>query len=178
MTTIQLSTGETLLLREAELDDAAIMIQHAKRVGDETNYLSFSGDEFRKTVEEERVIIQQHRQAVNQIFLLAFIDAQLVGMGNVMATHKARGRHFAEFGLSVIKEHWGKGIGRHMIHYFIDWARRGGVIRKLNLQVQANNERAIQLYQRLGFVEEGRLARGVYVDGQFYDLVQMGLLID
>lgn len=178
MTTIQLKTGETLLLREAELEDAATMIRHAKQVGDETTYLSFSGDEFKKTIKEEQAIIQQHRQAINQIFLLALVDDQLVGMGNVLSTHKARGRHFAEFGLSVIKEHWGKGIGRHMINCFINWAREGGVIRKLNLQVQANNERAIQLYQELGFVEEGRLVRGTCVEGQFYDLVQMGILID
>jgi RimJ/RimL family protein N-acetyltransferase len=38
------------------------------------------------------------------------------------------------------------------------------------------NERAIQTFQKCGFVVEGILRQNEYVDGQYYDTVIMGLL--
>jgi len=37
---------------------------------------------------------------------------------------------------------------------------------------------ALQLYRKLGFREEGRVTRGLCVDGRFYDLIMMGMELD
>jgi len=60
----------------------------------------------------------------------------------------------------------------------LDWAKTSGVIRKINLNVQTNNEVAIALYEKFGFEKEGTIRRDLYVDGKFYDAYAMGILID
>lgn len=47
---------------------------------------------------------------------------------------------------------------------------------KASLSVLDFNARAIKVYQRLGFKEEGRLRQERYLDGKYHDLVLMGLL--
>jgi len=56
------------------------------------------------------------------------------------------------------------------MQYLISWARDNPAIEKFELQVRSSNERAIRLYESLGFREEGRKVKrlkygpGVYVD--------------
>jgi ribosomal protein S18 acetylase RimI-like enzyme len=46
------------------------------------------------------------------------------------------------------------------------------------LSVFPHNDAAIALYRKFGFVQEGRLVRHVRrADGQFWDLIEMGLLL-
>jgi RimJ/RimL family protein N-acetyltransferase len=47
---------------------------------------------------------------------------------------------------------------------------------KVFLTVQANNMRAIRSYEACGFAEEGRLRQHVWSNGQYFDLVYMGIL--
>jgi RimJ/RimL family protein N-acetyltransferase len=51
-------------------------------------------------------------------------------------------------------------------------------VRKLNLSVRADNQRALRLYRSLGFEAEGRTARALRVGGRFFAEVNMGLCLD
>ena len=64
-----------------------------------------------------------------------------------------------------------------MVEALIDWAH-GHDVRKVNLEVRADNARAIALYVRLGFREEGRVTRAFCIEGRFFDGLVMGLEID
>jgi RimJ/RimL family protein N-acetyltransferase len=65
-----------------------------------------------------------------------------------------------------------------MMEYLIDWGKDSKVIRKFNLRVRDDNTRAIKLYKKLGFIEEGITTREFYINGKFFDFVRMGLCID
>ena len=83
--------------------------------------------------------------------------------------------HRARFGISVLKELWGMGIGRMLMESCIDCARRAGYT-QLELEVVADNERAMSLYRRAGFVEYGRNPRGYWSSSTgFQELVHMRL---
>jgi len=178
MQTILLKTDEQLIIREAQKADASPILQYVKTVGDESNFLTFSGAEFTLSREEEEAVLEAHHLAPNQIYLLAEIEGQIVGVLNVKSSKRKRLEHIGEFGVSVLKKHWNKGIGGHLLRYTVDWAKATGLIRKLNLRVIANNEAAIHLYQKIGFVEEGRVSRDMRIGEQFFDSLLMGLLID
>ena len=60
----------------------------------------------------------------------------------------------------------------------IAWAEGTNLLRKLDLSVQVRNERAVHLYQTLGFEIEGLRKRGVYKEGEYLDVYLMGKLID
>ena len=106
----RLKNGELLIIRHAEPADAKAIIGYVKTVGDETTFLTFEGWEFTKTEEEEMAIISAHRDAPNKLFIVALIDGKVVGLLNVSASHKKRLQHKGEFGISVLKAHWKKGI--------------------------------------------------------------------
>ena len=61
--------------------------------------------------------------------------------------------------------------------YAVDWARRSGVITRIELQVFTSNTVAINLYQKHGFEIEGRGRKAVFREGKYQDDYVMGLLI-
>lgn len=67
--------------------------------------------------------------------------------------------HRAEFGISILKEYWGLGIGRALMEACIHCAKTAGYA-QLELEVVAENARAIFMYQTAGFVEYGRNPKG------------------
>ena len=68
-------------------------------------------------------------------------------------------RHRAEFGISVLRAYWGLGLGRALTEACIQCAKEAGY-EQIELTVVAENERAIALYRKAGFVEFGRNPRG------------------
>ncbi len=91
------------------------------------------------------------------------------------AGERPRVRHRGEFGISVRKEYWGLGIASLMLDRLLDWARRSGIVTKINLRVRVDNLRAIRLYERKGFVREGTISREAVVDGEYFSDYHMGL---
>jgi RimJ/RimL family protein N-acetyltransferase len=59
----------------------------------------------------------------------------------------------------------------------VDWARGTGVVTRVELQAFAGNDAATRLYERLGFVTEGRRRRAVFRDGEYQDDVIMAILL-
>jgi len=112
------------------------------------------------------------------VALIAEMDGEIAGLLHVEGSPKKRLRHNGEFGITVRKAYWGKGIGPRLMEAMIDWAKASGLVRKLNLKVLVNNTNAIRLYERFGFEKEGCIRRDTCLDGKFYDIYLMGLLID
>jgi RimJ/RimL family protein N-acetyltransferase len=61
--------------------------------------------------------------------------------------------------------------------YFFKWANSKAVVKKIDLEVREDNLRAINLYLKYGFKIEGRISRGMLIDGKYYDLYCMGKTI-
>jgi RimJ/RimL family protein N-acetyltransferase len=56
----------------------------------------------------------------------------------------------------------------------MDWANQTPHVKKIELLVRATNQRAIRLYSKLGFLEEGRFRDRVRLpDGSFVDDLAM-----
>jgi RimJ/RimL family protein N-acetyltransferase len=172
---ITLKSSETLTIRLALPSDAARIITYVQSVGDESDFLTFSGSEFNKTIAEEEAIIQDHLDTHNKIFIVGEINGQIVSILNAGGKQKPRLRHVIEFGVSVRKDHCDKGIGRHMVEYLISWGKNNDIVKKINLMVVEHNLGALKLYEQLGFEYEGRLRKDFYEGGKYYDGLAMGL---
>ena len=85
-------------------------------------------------------------------------------------------RH-GELAISVRQSHWGKRIGAALLDTLIDWARSMGTIRKISLRVRTDNARGVALYREKGFEVEGTLRSEIGIDGHYFDLLYMGLLL-
>ncbi len=82
-----------------------------------------------------------------------------------------------EMGITIgDKTYWGQGNGREAIQLLLHYAFHYRNLRRVYLNVNSTNKRAIQAYRACGFVEEGRLRQHVWSDGAYIDLVYMGIL--
>ena len=85
-----------------------------------------------------------------------------------------RTSHKVEFGVCVLKEFWGHGIGQNLLKESIHWADANG-IKKITLNVLETNDKAIKLYQKYGFEVEGILKKDkILSDGNYYNTILMG----
>jgi ribosomal protein S18 acetylase RimI-like enzyme len=82
----------------------------------------------------------------------------------------------ARMQLAVREDLRGRGIGAELLRAAVSWAE-GGALDRIEIFVRENNPRAIALYKRFGFVEEGRLRQRVRLrDGRRVDDVVLGRL--
>ena len=112
------------------------------------------------------------------LYLIAEVDGEMAGMLHFQPGKRKRNAHAGEFGISVRKKYWGMSIGRQLLQALLQWARQTGKIRKINLRVRTDNERAIRLYRSVGFKVEGTISREFCIDGRFYDAHWMGIELD
>jgi RimJ/RimL family protein N-acetyltransferase len=72
----------------------------------------------------------------------------------------------------------GHGLGQFATHGILRHAFGDLNLRRVSLTVLANNERAINLYRKIGFVEEGRARQAVFKNNEYIDLIQMAMLAE
>lgn len=174
--TVALTGGVELLVRNAVASDARALRETMRRTHSETDYLLSYPDEQGTDEEREARLLEEAERCGNQVELVAIVDGRIVGSAGVEAVGSRRKvAHRARFGISVLKEQWGMGIGRVLMESCIDCARRAGYT-QLELDVVADNERAMSLYRRAGFEEYGRNPRGYRsASAGYQELVHMRL---
>ena len=70
----------------------------------------------------------------------------------------------------------GKGFSKEMYRLIFDLGFNKLNMNRLWLLVLENNKRAIHIYKKYGFVEEGRQRQAVYKNGQYMDYIMMSVL--
>ncbi len=167
--------GGAMVIRSAEPDDAASLIQMIRQMDAETTFLSREPGEFALTEEAEAAYIARAKASPDDLLLVATIDGSIVGRAGATRPKRLRNRHIGEVGVAVAASHWGCGVGRALMQATIDWLRAQGV-EKAELTVDTANRRAVALYHSLGFVVEGtcrherKLEGGEYRDGYWMGL--------
>lgn len=159
-TNIRLKDGADCLIRSASAADAEEVLELFLRTHEETDFLASYADEARPELEAERRFLGEAEQNGREAQLLAFVDGRAVGMAGIGAVGRGEKRcHRAQFGISVIRDCWGRGIGRALTEACVACAREAGYT-QLELEVVADNEAALALYRSFGFEEYGRNMRG------------------
>ncbi|MGH8371620.1 MAG: GNAT family N-acetyltransferase [Gammaproteobacteria bacterium] len=107
-------------------------------------------------------------------YLVAEQDGHPVGHGLLEPAPLAARAHIFWLTLVVHPGHTGQGIGKLLLGALLDWAESDPRVHKVELRVRSGNQRAIGLYRRFGFVEEGRISEHIRLsDGSFVDDIMM-----
>ena len=106
--------------------------------------------------------------------IVAVADGEVIG-----SIHVAPSRHgYGEIGMAIAREWRGRGVGSALMAAAIEWARARGDLHKLSLGVFAHNSAGIALYEKFGFVVEGRRVKHYRrQSGELWDGIEMGLLL-
>jgi L-phenylalanine/L-methionine N-acetyltransferase len=97
-------------------------------------------------------------------------------LGVTTYPNRPRRRHVGQIGISVHDEWQGRGVGAALMRACIDLADNWLNLTRLELEVYADNEPAIRLYERFGFEHEGTLRQYAFRDGHFVDSYAMARL--
>ena len=101
-------------------------------------------------------------------------DLAYLGQCNLMMVDNVSRK--AEMAMVLQAQHAGQGIGTQAGELLMDFAFRQMNLNRVHLRVYADNLRAIRLYRKLGFRQEGCLREDTYRDGAYRDTLAMGLL--
>ena len=167
------------VIREATPDDAEQLIAFAKTIADEpNNMIGFSSSaEFTYTIEEERELLRRHFEATNETWLIAESDGAIIANANCSVGNRGF-RYTVHFGISVAKVWRDQGIGTAVLRHIVEWACNNPEIHRLELDVFTINERAIHVYEKVGFQPEGISRQAFLKDGQFLDVLRMAIVFD
>jgi RimJ/RimL family protein N-acetyltransferase len=102
------------------------------------------------------------------------VDGELVGDCELWGIDHYRG--LCNLGIALGRAHWGQGLGQDAVRTLVGYAFRFLNMRRVSLEVLADDERAVGAYRKVGFVEEGRLRQNAWFQGDYVDALVMGLL--
>ena len=158
--TVVLKNGIEALLRNGDVADGLAVFENFNLTHAETDYLLSYPDENSYDPDKEATFLEEKTKSPNEIEIIAIIDGKIAGTAGIEAVgEKYKVKHRAEFGISILKEYWGLGLGRALATACIQCAKDAGY-EQLELDVVSENARALSLYRSLGFVEFGRNPKG------------------
>ena len=127
-------------------------------------------------VEQTRGYLAHLRQS-NGVALVAVDDERLVGWLDIARGPFEGLTHYGRLGMGLAPESRGHGLGRRLLEEALDLAFANG-FERIELEVFASNQRAVALYRRAGFVEEGCRRCARKLDGICDDILMFGMLHD
>lgn len=161
---------EGVLLRPAEPADATGI----------TRLMNLDGVRYgtlRLPYQSEKSVAERLAQPVNGAAIVADFNGSVIGHAE-LSRFNGRRSHAGSVAVSVHDEWTRRGIGRSLLSALIDTADRWLGLRRLELQVFADNRAAIALYRDLGFVDEGCLRAYAIRDGLLADVLAMARLVE
>ncbi|MBW4486398.1 MAG: GNAT family N-acetyltransferase [Trichocoleus desertorum ATA4-8-CV12] len=127
----------------------------------------------------------EERQKSNQAFIFAVrpaspaapvvtTDDTLLGyveLDGILWNHQV-----SWISIAIGEEHWGQGYGSAAMQLALTFAFEELNLHRIQLTVFSYNDRAIALYEKLGFQREGVYREFVHRSGDRYDMYLYGLL--
>jgi RimJ/RimL family protein N-acetyltransferase len=146
---------DNVIIRKAVQSDAEQIIQHTKKIlGENQPVFGTALEEFNVSIEDEEKWIASHEE--RGLLLIAEVDGIIMGVIHFQLSSSKKFSHNGYFGMSVQEKYTGNGIGSLLLNQLLQWAVSDKRVEKIYLEVFANNKRAISLYKKFGFIEEGR----------------------
>ncbi len=158
--TFRLKDGRMCTLRSRTEEDAQAVLDVFLLTHGQTDYLLTYPDENTFTPEQEGRYLGAKAESDNEIEILAVVDGKVVGTAGLDAIGGLdKIRHRVDFGIGIDRQYWNLGIGTALLNACIECAEKAGY-EQMELNVVAENETAVAMYEKTGFQEFGRNPRG------------------
>ena len=121
--------------------------------------------------------IELHRSLENEVLWVIADEVTDTCLGHIGLYEIDFRVRKAEFAIVIgQKANWGKGLGQTVSRAAIDYGFDELNLHRIELEVLANNARAIHVYEKLGFKREGIQRDAQFRSGQYLDIVTMAIL--
>jgi RimJ/RimL family protein N-acetyltransferase len=168
--------GERVGLRPLETQDVYSLLKwfNDQRVLEDLGAEHIS---FCVSLEEEKVTLERMLRDLHaQWFIIVKLD-DLEPIGITGLTNMDERNASAEMRLIIGEaKEWGKGLGEEALNLLLSFGFDSRGLHRIWLRVAEYNQRAIRLYKKCRFVEEGRSRHDHYHKGQWQDAHLMSIL--
>ena len=109
----------------------------------------------------------------DHIFVAVLEDGTVIGSAGLQVCTNPRMRHVGTLGMLVHTEFQNQGIGSTLMKTVLELADNWLMLVRVELEVFADNERGIHLYEKFGFEKEGLLRMTTVRNGRYVDDYKM-----
>ena len=172
-TKFKTKSGEELIIRIANENDAAGLLKLKLDYLQNTNSIPLYPREYTNEVEQEALLIKKLAVERNSVLFVAEWNDELVGNIDLSGNQRIKLHHTGVVGMGI-KEDWrGKGVGEALMKAVIDWSQHNPLIHLLWLEVYDSNLAGKSLYRKTGFKECGRIKNYFREEELFIDKITM-----
>ncbi len=163
-----------VFLRSLEIDDAEIIYKWHNDPGLYNSLLRPYRSVSLAVVEEW--LRQKQSYSSDEINWAICLTNNLQHIGNIYLRNIDWISRHGELNIFIgDSEQRSKGYGKAAVSLVIEYALQNLGLQRLYLFVLKDNSSAIKMYEKCGFTTEGKLRRHAFKDGQFKDVLIMGL---
>jgi RimJ/RimL family protein N-acetyltransferase len=167
-----MTVDRSVVVRRQRTDEADAFIAMFEAIAAEGRWIGSEAPLSEERKAQLRADTEQPRE--NSATFMAEAGGTLVGW--VWVGLDGYGR--VDLGMGVADGWRGRGVGSLLMDAAVAWAKDQGA-HKIQLEVWPHNIGARRLYEKFGFVAEGRLRRHWRrANGQLWDSIPMGLVLD
>ncbi|MFM2479622.1 GNAT family N-acetyltransferase [Celerinatantimonas sp. MCCC 1A17872] len=116
-------------------------------------------------------------QPENIYHYVALLDGEIVGNIGFEVCKSPRRRHVGTFGMGVKDNIQGRGVGSQLLAAVVELSDKWLNLRRLEVEVYVDNERAINLYKKFGFQIEGESVDYAFRNGEYVNVYHMARLV-
>jgi len=164
-------------IHKATKEDAAAILAYMNQVGKESDFLLFGENEFTMSLEQEEIFIDSTNSTDTSALFIGKYKDEIVCLGSISSSDRKRIAHHGELAITVRKKFWNQGIGTKLMEHIIDFAKNTGTLEILHLGVREDNEKALKLYRKMGFVPIGTFQRYFKINETYYNKTMMNLYL-
>jgi ribosomal protein S18 acetylase RimI-like enzyme len=127
-------------------------------------------------IEATRTFVLDHVKRGQLQFVAVSANSKVVGWCDVTPLSRPSQAHRGVFGVGLLPQFRGQGIGTKLTKKALAAARAFG-LHRVELTVREHNTGAIELYRKAGFEIEGVQRDAVLVDGVYENVVCMAVVL-
>lgn len=156
-----------LKLRPLERED----LKFVHRLNNDAKIMSYWFEEPYEAFVELQELYDKHIHDQSERRFILELDGKMVGLVELMEIDYIHRR--AEFQIIIDPKFQGHGYAVSATKLAMKYAFHVLNLHKLYLVVDKVNEKAIHVYEKVGFIREGELIDEFFVDGTYHDAIRM-----
>ncbi len=163
-------------IRKITAEDAGKFLKMLHQLDSETDMMMFEPGERNHSVEDIIEMIKR-REKVNALTLGIFANDHIAGYLVAERGNANRVKHSFYLHLGILKNYQGEGLANKLLKYLIEFAQNHSV-KRIELTVRVDNQKAVSLYQKFGFEIEGIKKCSLFTNNSYIDEYYMSKILD
>jgi len=143
--------GREALLRNPMEAHIPAVLEYLTQSSGETDFLIRYPEEINYTYESEKELLEQVNASDNQIMLVCLVEGKIAGMCQISFETRIKVRHRASIAVALLREYWNLGLGTYIMDTLVSIAEATPDIMQVELEFIEGNDRARNLYEKMGF---------------------------